>query len=354
MSHSVSARQSPHRWATAIRNNTDFGIDLEYDNAWLALMQAAQGKPETQFEPAIPPDWVGVMNQSEKLLDESRDLRLVALWAEAALRLHGLHSLPESLHILCDMMESGWNFIFPALDPDDADPYARINVIEGLGRGGSFYQSVRESRIFEIPAVGVVNIRALEALLDAASYPDTHIQFSREQVHQYLIEQPALLGTLHQLIEETKVALQRCGNLLNSLAQGHQASSLADLAGLLGRLGQVLPPPVTDSEIAPEPVASVTSTTVAPADFPRTATPDSSWVPGGIQSRRQALRAIDEICIYLENAEPTNPAQLLLKRARRLIDKNFLELVKDLAPDALVEVARIMGVDPEDLQAGSQ
>lgn len=70
----------------------------------------------------------------------------------------------------------------------------------------------------------------------------------------------------------------------------------------------------------------------------------------GIQSREQALAAIDQVCIYLERAEPTNPAQLLLKRARRLIDKNFMQLMKDLAPEALAEVAKIMGVNPDSLE----
>ena len=36
------------------------------------------------------------------------------------------------------------------------------------------------------------------------------------------------------------------------------------------------------------------------------------------------------ICAYLERSEPTNPAQLLLRRAERLIDKSFLQLVRDL------------------------
>jgi type VI secretion system protein ImpA len=42
---------------------------------------------------------------------------------------------------------------------------------------------------------------------------------------------------------------------------------------------------------------------------------------------------------------------LLLRRAERLIEKNFLQLVRDLAPDAVAEVARIMGVDPDSVDA---
>ena len=71
-----------------------------------------------------------------------------------------------------------------------------------------------------------------------------------------------------------------------------------------------------------------------------------------VDSRAEAIRAIELVCTYLERSEPSNPAQLLLRRAIRMIDKNFLELVRDLAPDAIPEIARIMGVDPSDIREG--
>jgi type VI secretion system protein ImpA len=59
---------------------------------------------------------------------------------------------------------------------------------------------------------------------------------------------------------------------------------------------------------------------------------------GSIEIRNDALRAIDMVCEYLERTEPTNPAQLLLRRARKLVNKNFVELVRELAPESLNEV----------------
>ena len=72
---------------------------------------------------------------------------------------------------------------------------------------------------------------------------------------------------------------------------------------------------------------------------------------GAIESRDDALRAIDMVCEYLERTEPTNPAQLLLRRARRLVNKNFVELVRELAPESLGEVARVMGISADELSA---
>ena len=70
---------------------------------------------------------------------------------------------------------------------------------------------------------------------------------------------------------------------------------------------------------------------------------------GTIESRADAIRAIDAVCAYLEQHEPTNPAADLLRRAQRLIDRNFLQLVREFAPDAVGEVARMLGVDPDSL-----
>jgi type VI secretion system protein ImpA len=76
-------------------------------------------------------------------------------------------------------------------------------------------------------------------------------------------------------------------------------------------------------------------------------------LPGSIESREEALRAIDLVCAYLERTEPTNPAQFFLRRARKLVDKNFIELVRELAPDSLEQVARIMGVSSDEYSSGS-
>jgi type VI secretion system protein ImpA len=72
-----------------------------------------------------------------------------------------------------------------------------------------------------------------------------------------------------------------------------------------------------------------------------------------LQTRDDALRAIDKLCEYLERTEPTNPAQWLLRRAKYLMTKNFMELVKDLAPQALEDISRVMGVRAEDISSSS-
>jgi type VI secretion system protein ImpA len=64
---------------------------------------------------------------------------------------------------------------------------------------------------------------------------------------------------------------------------------------------------------------------------------------GEIQSAQEALLAIDKVCQYYERHEPSSPVPLLLRRAQRLVSKNFLEVVKDFCPDGMSQVEMIGG-----------
>ena len=66
---------------------------------------------------------------------------------------------------------------------------------------------------------------------------------------------------------------------------------------------------------------------------------------GAIRSRSDAVRELERICGWIEQNEPSNPAPLLIRRAQRLMDKSFLDIIRDLAPDGLVQVERLAGTD---------
>jgi type VI secretion system protein ImpA len=66
-----------------------------------------------------------------------------------------------------------------------------------------------------------------------------------------------------------------------------------------------------------------------------------------ISSREDVLRALDRLCDYYECYEPSSPVPLLLKRARRLATGSFVDIVRDLAPDALSQIQQICGIESE-------
>jgi type VI secretion system protein ImpA len=332
-------------WACTFEQG-ECGPNLEYDNAFLELQQAALGKPETQFEPATPPDWNAVETAATSLLQQSRDLRLVLLWAQSMLHLQGLSSLPRSLHSMGNLLEQAWPSLNPPLD--GGDPYARLNTVEGLGFGGSFFQSLRNCMVVRNPRIGDLRLKDFEALTGHA--PGTELPVTRTQVEQFLRSPEGEADTLRELVTQSVAGLNRIHSALARHVEPAHIPRLSEVQSLLGYVLSCLPVPQMEPSTKPAPPSELSS------QGPTFAVPSSAGVQqllkaaAGIQSRDQALAAIDQVCVYLEHAEPTNPAQLLLKRARRLIDKNFMQLMKDLAPEALAEVAKIMGVNPDSLE----
>ena len=55
---------------------------------------------------------------------------------------------------------------------------------------------------------------------------------------------------------------------------------------------------------------------------------------GVVKSRQDAIRALDAVAEFFRRTEPSSPIPLFLERAKRLVSKDFLEVLADIAPEA--------------------
>jgi type VI secretion system protein ImpA len=323
------------------------GPDLEYDPAFLELNQAAAGKPETQWAAAEPPNWREVRTQAEALFERTRDLRVAVLWARAAVNQDGFAALPQGLRLLHGLMAGFWDTLHPLPDPDDHDPYARMNALAVLPQPDGLIGDLRQAVLFRQRGVGELRVRTIEVALGLLPARSDETAIAQPQLEQMLAdalgEEPALRAQVQAAIERTKALIA----LLNERVGIENAVDLKPLYSLLNAIAGVLPAPPAADEAAE---GEADDETGSPAEGGGRAAAPRKGLAGSVDSREDAIRAIDMVCAYLERAEPTSPAPLLLRRARRLINRNFLQLMKELAPDALNEVARVMGVDPETVQ----
>jgi type VI secretion system protein ImpA len=46
---------------------------------------------------------------------------------------------------------------------------------------------------------------------------------------------------------------------------------------------------------------------------------------------------------YYEQHEPSSPLPLLLKRAKRLVGRSFVDIIRDISPDAMTQVQVVSG-----------
>ena len=56
---------------------------------------------------------------------------------------------------------------------------------------------------------------------------------------------------------------------------------------------------------------------------------------GSIRSRDDAMRALDAVADYFRKTEPSSPVPLFCDRAKRLVSRDFFEVLADVAPEAL-------------------
>jgi hypothetical protein len=89
-----------------------------------------------------------------------------------------------------------------------------------------------------------------------------------------------------------------------------------------------------------EPYAVVDTPIVDAADGSVRPAAKGVAVMSGIQTRADVIKALELICDYYRGNEPSSPVPLILQRAQRLVDKDFITIMTDLTPDALKQLAR--------------
>jgi type VI secretion system protein ImpA len=71
---------------------------------------------------------------------------------------------------------------------------------------------------------------------------------------------------------------------------------------------------------------------------------DGASVSGLVKSRQDVVRILDAAADFFRRTEPSSPIPLLLARAKRLVSKDFLEVLADIAPDGVAQARSIGGL----------
>lgn len=331
------ARAQVIAWLQPLAGDAPCGPDLEYDNDFLALTQAAAGKPETQFAAAEPADWRQVVDLAARLFERTRDLRVAIEWLRGAVQLEGYVALPLALSLINGLIENFWDSVHPLPDPDDGDPYGRVNALTMLREHAAALGDIRQARVVDDRAAGVLRAGDIEAALGQPGAGPVQTEFTRDQAARMLAVAVAADPGLRAACNEATAQARKLVAAVNERLGNRGGPDLRPLYTVANAVASLLP---VEAAAAAEMAAGEAGADSAIAVHSRA-------LSGSVGSREDALRAIDLVIEYLERAEPTNPAPLFLRRARQLVGHNFLQLMKVLAPDALAEVARVVGVDPD-------
>jgi type VI secretion system protein ImpA len=335
----------------AISANSPCGVNMEYDPAFIAMENEAKGVPEKQvggsIEPAQPPNWKNLRKMVLGLLEGTRDLRLLVELARTDLNLEGVNGLKDSLALLRKSVESYWDTIHPQLDPDDDnDPTNRVNILMGLCDRDNFLLPLLNAPIVESRVVGRFSLRDVQIATGKILPPKGQepvklamLQgaFSEVPPESVTATQEALEGSLSDINGIESFITQQVGV--------GNAPSLAPIRDLLKEALHFVHEQAERLGLLREDNVEVVATGLdcQNPDGGVSAIKPSAGQIGGINNRQDVVRALELICEYYAEHEPSSPVPLLVRRAKRLVTMDFMEILQDLAPSGISQVEIIKG-----------
>lgn len=321
------------------------GPNLEYDPLFLAMEQAAQGKPDQQFGDTViaaeGPDWPVVQEHALALFQRTKDLRVAVHLTRAWVSGDGLGGLAAGFKLIHQLLDRYWESVHPELDADDDnDPTMRLNSLAPLVDPEGLLRELVRRPLVRSRSVGQVLVRDAEVALGKAPAPPEGAPFSLDQIESMLRAIAAEDSSQIEVVREAEHAVRGLYALLSGKVGADRATDMRPLAALLSPLTQLCDRVLGSGSAAVE-AGEEGGATGGQAGAA------ALQVTGEVRSREDALRLLDKVCDYLERNEPANPAPLLIKRAKRLMNMNFLDILEDMAPDSVSNVQMIAGIKPD-------
>ena len=333
------------------------GEDLEYDPQFAEMEKEAQGTAERQYGdtiiPGEPPNWRGVGKTALDLLERTRDLRVVAYLTRAVLNTDGLAGFTDGLALIEGLIEQHWDNVYPQLDPDDDnDPTLRINTIVGLCDPETTLHDLRTTPLVSSRSLGRFSLRDVQiaaGILTPIATDEEHTPPNQTMIDGAF--QDADLEELQATADAVAKAIEHADGIETRLTDQVGVTAAPDMSALSGALKEIRHVLAEQLErrgagIGGEDEASEImegTTTGAPGTGQR-------MIVGEIASREDVIRTLDKICDYYKRYEPSSPVPFMLKRAKKLVTMDFVELLRDLAPNATEQTDLIFGLLPEETE----
>jgi type VI secretion system protein ImpA len=314
------------------------GPNLEHDLSFFELEEAARGKAEQRIgdavKPAEDPKWPKVVELAQGLLLRSKDLRLAVHLTRALTRTDGLPGLAGGLRVVHGLLERYWDGIHPALDGND--PTERLNALAPLIDPEAVLKDVRELYLVSSREHGQLQVRDVEIALGRLAPSRAASVGGGQPLGQIHAQIAAAFATDRSVPTALGEASRHVVAIQSLVAERVGALRAIDLKPLAQCLENLI-------EACEAALGTGRSDRADPAAAMGAEAGAGLAVGGEVRTREEAVRLLELVCSYLERREPSNPAPLLIRRAQRLMTKNFMEIVKDLMPESLSNLEKLAG-----------
>ena len=283
----------------------------------------------TPLDPA--PDWGEVRKRAEEALAKSKDLRLLAHLGSALLRTDGLRAFAETLTVASRWLETYWAETYPLVTED---AIFRRNALNCFADPVAIVDGLRRTPLVSSRQHGTFTLRDLEIASGQLQPREGEARPDEAQLNAAFAAMPTEdLAALRQAVVDAVAALKDIDGRMREAGGAEGAPDFDALLTNLAKLNRFF-----GAQLASRGVAEAAGAgDVAAGDSP--AAPAAL---GAVKSREDAIRALDAVADFFRRTEPSSPVPLFVDRAKRLVSKDFFEVLADIAPEALAQ-ARAAG-----------
>lgn len=336
-----------------ISDDAPSGENLEYEMVFTHMELAAQYGEERQvgdtIQEAEEPDFAELAEKAAEVLQQSHDIRAAIFLGEAVLHTDGFPAFADVTTLIRGYLEQFWETCHPQLDEDDGDATMRVNAVQGLADPERMLRSLRNAALTESRTFGRMSLRDTEIAegriqppADMSTVPD-----GNQITAAFRDSEPEMIESAAQAVATSLADLRAIDALFgeHTPGEGPQLDAVINrlkmIGGVMARYGGTAAP--ADSEAEDE-GAGIGGEDDAPQ-------PDAAAAPSGgdaVNSPADVTAALDRIMAYYARSEPSSPVPILLERAKRLVNADFLTIIEDMAKEGLDEVRRIGGLKKDE------
>ncbi|WP_343616380.1 type VI secretion system ImpA family N-terminal domain-containing protein [Novosphingobium sp.] len=322
----------PERLLVPISDSDRVGPDLAYDPRRHEIEQAfaASVSIDTNGIGTIESDidWRRIVTLIIEQSAQTKDVWLAVYLCRAGARWGRLDIVEAGLRYLAGLIEHYWEDCHPQLP--DYGPEGRIGACDTLTSFSAFTGPLRTMILLDHPRHGAFSGQDLQRFQRGG---ETEVGYGSFRA---TLEEPASLGRLGETLSRIE-AIDRLFHDVD-LALGERAGG--GLGASFGPIYEVL------SEIAAAaraflPVAAIDEPIIE--EVGTEGVPSAAQgIPAAVRSREDVVRVIDLAVDYYRRTEPHSPVPLLLGRAREWVQRDFLEVLEDIAPNAVGDARQLL------------
>ena len=277
------------------------------------------------------------LEKLQALLAKSRDLRFLILSAKFSILSDNLTGFVDAIAASNELLHGQWGACHPNEQAGgSALRAAYLKTLDDLPTVVLPLQNatlISDKRLGQLTWRSVLLATKKLAPREGENVPD--MDTIKDALMRY--EPAELLGKLRVQLEKISASLQKIRDLFVEKAGFEVAPHFDQLPELAQGMGAFLNEIITARNPGESHVSEISevSADAAPSDDIKAAAGMDS-----IASVKEASNALEGILAYYSASEPSSPARLLVKQARQLVGKSFVEAMRVLAP-GLTEASNI-------------